>query len=105
MGKDEGQLMRVCPYCHTVNRLNPGKLHQAVCGMCKNRLDATYYDILGVTRSASFQDMKQRYRYLAKMWHPDRNPGSRYALELFKSINDAYRVLSNPKERHVYDET
>ncbi|MFD1673930.1 DnaJ domain-containing protein [Alicyclobacillus fodiniaquatilis] len=105
MDNNKGQEIHVCPYCHTVNRVNSEKLHQAVCGLCKNRLDSTYYDMLGISKNASMQEVKRRYHALTKMWHPDKNSGNAHALEVFKSITHAYRVLSDPYEREAYDLT
>jgi hypothetical protein len=105
MDHDEGQVIHVCPFCRTMNRVNPEKLHQAVCGMCKNRLDATYYDIFGISQDDSLHDLKHRYHALTKMWHPDKNPGDMHAAEVFKSITHAYRILSDPHARRTYDLT
>ena len=63
-----------------------------------------YYEILGVSRSASASDIKKAYRELAKKYHPDRNPNDRAQAEAkFKKINEAYEVLSNPNKRTQYD--
>jgi len=62
-----------------------------------------YYQILGVTRDASFQSIKEAYRRLAFEYHPDRNPGSGSAVERMKEINEAYAVLSNADKRSRYD--
>ncbi len=55
-----------------------------------------YYDILGVSRSASDKEMRQAFRKLARKYHPDVNPGDAKAEERFKEINGAYEVLSDP---------
>jgi curved DNA-binding protein len=63
-----------------------------------------YYQILGVARAASADDIKGAYRKLAMQYHPDRNPGDKQAEERFKEINEAYQVLSDPKKRARYDQ-
>jgi len=62
-----------------------------------------YYEILGVKRDASEQELKKAYRQLALKHHPDRNPGSKPSEEKFKEINEAYEVLSDSQKRHRYD--
>ncbi len=62
-----------------------------------------YYEVLGVSRSASVDDIKKAYRKLAMQYHPDRNPNSKSAEEKFKEINEAYEVLSNEEKRARYD--
>lgn len=62
-----------------------------------------YYDILGVTKSASSSDLKSAYRKLALKWHPDRNKEAG-AETKFKEINEAYEVLSNPDKKAKYDQ-
>ncbi len=61
-----------------------------------------YYEILGVSKDASYEEIKRSYRRLAKLYHPDTNP-SPDADEKFKEINEAYEVLSNPEKRARYD--
>lgn len=63
-----------------------------------------YYQILGVERSASADDVRKAYRKLAMQYHPDRNPGNKQAEEKFKEINEAYQVLSDPQKRARYDQ-
>ncbi|HIE44344.1 MAG TPA: J domain-containing protein [Candidatus Omnitrophica bacterium] len=62
-----------------------------------------YYEILGVDRNASSDEIKKAYRKLALKYHPDRNQGNREAEERFKEINEAYAVLSDPQKRKQYD--
>jgi curved DNA-binding protein len=63
-----------------------------------------YYQILGVSRSASADEIKSAYRKLAMQYHPDRNPGDKQAEERFKEINEAYQVLSDAQKRSRYDQ-
>ncbi len=63
-----------------------------------------YYQVLGVERSASADDVRKAYRKLAMQYHPDRNPGDKQAEEKFKEINEAYQVLSDPQKRARYDQ-
>ncbi len=62
-----------------------------------------YYDILGVSKSASASDLKSAYRKMALQWHPDRNKDAG-AEAKFKEINEAYEVLSNPEKKQKYDQ-
>lgn len=62
-----------------------------------------YYEILGVPRTATPEQIKRAYRKLAVKYHPDKNPGDKTAEERFKQINEAYAVLSDPEKRKQYD--
>jgi len=62
-----------------------------------------YYEVLGVARQASDQEIKSAYRKLALQFHPDRNPGNKHAEESFKEAAEAYSVLSDSQKRAQYD--
>ncbi len=62
-----------------------------------------YYELLGVSKDATAQDIKKAYRKLALKYHPDRNPGDKAAEEKFKQVSDAYQVLSDDEKRAAYD--
>ena len=63
-----------------------------------------YYEVLGVSRDASQDEIKKAYRKMALKYHPDRNPGDSAAEEKFKEAAEAYDVLSNPDKKARYDQ-
>jgi molecular chaperone DnaJ len=63
-----------------------------------------YYDILGVKKSASADEIRKAFRKLARKYHPDVNPGDKSAEEKFKTLSEANDVLSDPKKRKIYDQ-
>ncbi|MDE3201037.1 MAG: molecular chaperone DnaJ [Acidobacteriota bacterium] len=72
-------------------------------GTQANVSKADYYEVLGVGRDASDQELKSAYRKLAMKYHPDRNPGDHAAEEKFKEASEAYQVLSDGDKRAAYD--
>jgi len=62
-----------------------------------------YYSILGVSKTASAEEIKKSFRKLALKYHPDRNPGNKQAEARFKEISEAYEVLGDPEKRKKYD--
>ncbi|UCF92570.1 MAG: molecular chaperone DnaJ [Desulfobacterales bacterium] len=63
-----------------------------------------YYEILGLARNATDEELKSAYRKLALRYHPDRNPGDKEAEEHFKEAAEAYEVLRDPQKRAIYDQ-
>ena len=66
--------------------------------------EGDYYEILGVKKDASQDELKKAFRHLARKYHPDLNKGSKEAEEKFKQINEAYQVLSDPQKKSQYDQ-
>jgi molecular chaperone DnaJ len=62
-----------------------------------------YYEVLGVSREATQEEIKRAYRRLAHQYHPDKNPGDKSSEERFKELSEAYEVLSSPEKRAAYD--
>ena len=70
--------------------------------MAENKRD--YYEVLGVEKGASTEEIKKAYRKKAMKYHPDRNPGDKEAEEKFKEVGEAYEVLSDDDKRSRYDQ-
>jgi curved DNA-binding protein CbpA len=62
-----------------------------------------YYEILGISQTATEQEIKTAYRKLSQKFHPDKNEGDKFFEEMFKKIQEAYEVLSNAEQRRLYD--
>jgi molecular chaperone DnaJ len=62
-----------------------------------------FYELLGVAKGASAEDLKKSYRKLAMQWHPDKNPGDKAAEQKFKDISEAYEILKDDQKRAAYD--
>src|SRR5918993_3844187 len=63
-----------------------------------------YYDVLGVSRNASADEIKKSHRRLVRQYHPDMNKNNPAATEKFKEVQEAYDVLSDPEKRRTYDQ-
>ena len=63
-----------------------------------------YYDLLGISKTATAEEIKKAYRKKAIQYHPDKNPGDKKAEEMFKKVSEAYEVLKDPQKRATYDQ-
>ena len=72
--------------------------------MNKDWLEKDFYAVIGVSKDATADEIKKKYRKLARELHPDKNPGDKAAEERFKGVSEAYDVLSDDAKRKEYDE-
>ena len=63
-----------------------------------------YYEVLGVSKGASDDEIKKAFRKMSKKYHPDLNPNNKEAEKKFKEVNEAYQVLSDPEKKSKYDQ-
>src|SRR5215471_5919191 len=63
-----------------------------------------YYEVLGIQKGASEEEIKKAYRKMALKFHPDKNPGDKTAEEAFKEVGEAYEVLNDAQKRAAYDQ-
>lgn len=75
----------------------------AACVLCVSA-GRDYYDVLGVPRDSPITIIKKAYRRLARLYHPDKNPGDKKMESKFKDISQAYEVLSDESKRQIYDQ-
>lgn len=67
-------------------------------------MEKNYYEILGLAKTATKQQIKDAYKKAALLYHPDKNQGSKTAEEKFKLVNEAYQVLSNAQKKYIFDQ-
>ncbi len=109
----------ICGYCNFVTEIEPElyehyeRTHRAAREKERARYEQmsgstrspTYYDILGVPRNATLEEITKQYRKLVLVWHPDQNRAKPDASEYFKIIIESYEVLKDKDKRREYDKT
>lgn len=101
--KAEGQLNRLCKTHRITTEYFYKRLHVLVRILNLVQHEETYYDVLGVPRTATQSEIKHAFRRLSLTVHPDRNPNDPQAAEHFRTLHQAYQILANEKLRQRYD--
>lgn|GEM_PF-4557822 len=96
-------ILRRCTSCKSLNRVVLTMALFARCGTCGRELHLSYYDVLGLSPTATPEDVRKSYHYQVLMWHPDKRPGDTRSAVTFQTILSAYRTLANPESRERYN--
>ena len=86
-----------------MDRFGASRYKKSAPGQWKVKVSENFYELLGISKSSSSDEIKRAFRKMSLLHHPDKNPGDIKSCEIFKKITEAYKVLSNPRERQQYD--